>query len=190
MNESERLKKNPNFDKLDLRNEEVFIGLYDYFAPRLLRHAYVRLSNNEEAKDTVAQVFLKAWEYLRERNYNNKPIRNVRAFLYQMVNNQIIDLYRKKSRTEISLENLEPLKAMLVDSNPFVKNQYQFDTEKALEAASCLREDYKRVLLWRYLDELSIGEISEILNKSRGSVSVILYRALRDLKNILKEKGF
>ena len=191
MNDSENSKRNLyDFDKVDLRSEEVFIDLYDYFAPKLLKHAYVRLGSNEEAKDVVAQIFMKTWEYLREQQSLKRPIKNVRAFLYRLTNNQIIDLYRKKSKTEVSLENLEFLNTVFVDTSPILESQYQFDAENVMKAAGLLRDDYKKILIWRYLDELDVGEISEILGKSKGAVSVMLYRALRDLKRILKEKGF
>ena len=191
MNDSKNSKRNPSdFDKLDLRSEEVFINLYDYFAPKLLKHAYIRLSSNEEAKDVVAQIFMKTWEYLREQQSLKRPIKNVRAFLYRLTNNQIIDLYRKKSKTEVSLENLEFLNTVFVDTSSILESQYQFDAENVMKVAGLLRGDYKKILIWRYLDELNIGEISEILGKSKGAVSVMLYRALRDLKRILKERGF
>ncbi|RJQ14756.1 sigma-70 family RNA polymerase sigma factor [Candidatus Parcubacteria bacterium] len=190
MDDRRNLQNIPSFQKLDLKEEEVFVRLYDYYAPKLLTHAYVRLGNQDEAKDVVSQVFLKAWEYVGSESVSRKPIKNIRALLYRMVNNQIIDTYRQKSRTNVSLDREIPNTAILVDAKSLSYAEQQFDVEKVLNAANLLRDEYRNVLVWRYLDELSISEISEVMGKSRGAVSVILYRALGDIKRILKERGF
>ena len=190
MNEQGKSEKASDFDKLDLRQEEIFINLYDYFAPRLLRHAQFRLGGQEEARDAVAQVFYKTWEHLCQNPKSRKPIKSIRAFLYQTINNQIIDIYRKKSRTEVSLASFEPLESLLTEASDADSVHNHFDVQKVLQVVGALRTDYQKILLWRYLDELSISEMSQVMGKSRGAVSIMLYRALRNLKKILKERGF
>lgn len=187
MNEHNR-SFNVDFSGVDLRNEDAFLSLYDHFSSRLLRHATARLGSSEEAKDIVSQVFLKAWEYIADEEYIKKPIKNPKAFLYQIANNQIIDAYRKKSRTEISLELFaEDIGGISDEAHK--KTDAVFDAKIVLSSMASLRQDYKELLLWRYLDDLSIGEISHITGKSRGSVSVMLYRALGEIKRIIKIKG-
>jgi len=39
----------------------------------------------------------------------------------------------------------------------------------------------------KYFDELSISEIAEILNKSKGAVRVLLHRSLKALKDNINE---
>ena len=49
-----------------------------------------------------------------------------------------------------------------------------------------LKDEYRDVILLKYVEELSIKEIAEILNKSRGAVRVILHRAMKILKENLE----
>ena len=48
-----------------------------------------------------------------------------------------------------------------------------------------LKEDYQDVIIYRYLDELSVPEIAKIVQKSEDAVRVSLHRALKSLKNEL-----
>jgi len=61
------------------------------------------------------------------------------------------------------------------------------DLEQVKAALTNLKEDYQNVIIWRYLDDLPIPEIAKILDKSEEAARVMLHRALKALKNKLKE---
>jgi len=54
------------------------------------------------------------------------------------------------------------------------------------KALAGLNEEYREVIIWRYLDELEIKEIAQILDKKEGAVRTLLSRALASLKEVLK----
>jgi len=56
-----------------------------------------------------------------------------------------------------------------------------------LTALKTLKEEYREAITLHYLDELSIKEISLILQKSPGAVRVLIHRALNALKATLKK---
>lgn len=188
MNKNAEKDRKSYFDNANLVEEAVFVDLYDYYAPKLLRHASFRLSNSEEARDVVSQVFLKTWQYLTIEG-ETKKIKNVKAFLYHLANNLIIDIYRQKGKNTLTLEGPEP-QALFANYEGALHKEYQFDVEQAFKAANELKEEYRQVISLRYLDECSISEIAKILNRSKGSVSVVLFRAINELKRILKQKGY
>ncbi|MBU4347753.1 RNA polymerase sigma factor, partial [Patescibacteria group bacterium] len=47
-----------------------------------------------------------------------------------------------------------------------------------------LKDEYREALVLRFINELSIGEMADILNKPRGNVRVLIFRALEALKRI------
>ena len=51
-----------------------------------------------------------------------------------------------------------------------------------------LKGEYQEVIIWRYVDDLSISEIAKILDKPKGTVRVTLHRALKALKNEIGEE--
>jgi RNA polymerase sigma-70 factor (ECF subfamily) len=53
-----------------------------------------------------------------------------------------------------------------------------------------LNPKYRDLLLLRFIEDLSYCEISKVLGKSEGSLRIMQFRAMRDLKKILQKMGF
>ena len=43
-------------------------------------------------------------------------------------------------------------------------------------------QEYQEVIVWRYIDDLSVPEIAKMLNKSEEAVRVTIHRAMKALK--------
>jgi RNA polymerase sigma-70 factor (ECF subfamily) len=171
--------------ELNLRDVTVFEGVYDEYAPKLLKHAFFRTSSEQEAQDIVAQVFFKTWQYLT--NPKNE-IRDIKAFLYQLTNNLVVDYYRRRAKVQlVSLESIKSNIESRVPIYPFKVTEAKIDLEKVWQEVQALRDDYKTIIIWRYIDELSIKEISKLINKSRGATSIMIFRALKALKDKAEE---
>jgi len=63
-----------------------------------------------------------------------------------------------------------------------VQIELNFELENLKKALRRLRDEYSEVIIWHYLDDLSVKEIAEILNKRENNVRVLLHRALESLK--------
>ena len=48
-----------------------------------------------------------------------------------------------------------------------------------------LKDEYREVLTLRFVNEMSITEIAEALEKSKGNVRVLIYRALQALRAVI-----
>jgi RNA polymerase sigma-70 factor, ECF subfamily len=159
--------------------EMAFIEAYDTFADPIFRHCFFKVSSREIAKDLTQETFMKAWKYARE---GKEEIENMRAFLYHIANNLIIDHYRK--RKESSLDELmeggyEPKEALSHE-----KLYDVLDANRAVELLQNLPEKYREVILMRYIEELSPGEIGEIIGESENVVSVRIHRALKKAQEL------
>jgi len=53
------------------------------------------------------------------------------------------------------------------------------------QAMSHLNDDYQNAIIWRYLDDLSIKEVSQLLDRSEEATRVLLHRAMKELKTRL-----
>jgi RNA polymerase sigma-70 factor (ECF subfamily) len=192
MDANEYLQENsrPRADyalKKNLRDLAVFENVYEEYAPRLLKHAFFRTGNEEEAKDVVAQVFFRTWRYLI--NPKNE-IRDIKAFLYRLTNNLIIDYYRQRSKTQfVSFEVVQESIKIEETVYPFGAVEAQIDLDRIWEEIQDLRDDYKALIVWRHIDELTINEISKLIGKSKGATAVMIFRAKQALKAELKRKN-
>ena len=162
--------------------KDEFEKAYKEYARGILRHAYFRVSNQEIAEDLVQETFFKAWRYIADGK--SGEIKNFKAFLYKILNNTIIDYYRGKRDTcslEDAIEKREDI--AIVEDDKEQKMDIELEQKELRKYLSELKDEYREILIMRYIDDLSINEISKVLNKSSGNIRIIIYRALKALKN-------
>ncbi len=155
-----------------------FHEAYELHADALFRFSFFRLSDREKAKDIVQDTFVKYWEYMAA----DGQVLNVKAFLYRIASNAIIDNYRKKK--EISLDILVEDGFDPADVHSHQTITRSLDSKRALELVNKLKTKEREVILLRYVDGLSVKEISEVLDERENTVSVKIHRALKDLQQL------
>lgn len=157
--------------------EADFYLIYEEYSDAIFRHALFRVSNRETAKDLTQETFIKTWQAVEK----GQDIENIKAFLYKVASNLIIDHYRK--RKEISLDFLK-------DSGlDFVKESEHnidfMDLNRVLAALNKLPEKYRQAVEMRYIEDMQPKEIAALLGKSENSVSVQIHRGVEQLKKYL-----
>lgn len=162
------------------RDPETFSRFYDSYVDRIYRFIYFKVSQKEDVEDITAEVFLKFWQYLRE----NIEVKNLNALVYTIARHLVIDYYRKKSRQEILFDEEYVLVSIarfdsLSVEMPFVNSD---DMSRLTPLLFRLKEEYREVIVLRFVEEYSLKEIGVIMDKSTGSVKVLLYRALKRLR--------
>lgn len=173
-----KIKEKMWLEKINRGDDEAFGNAYDFYAPKIFRHVYFRVSSRELAEDITSQVFLKTWEYLAN---SGRKIENLKYFLYRIAHNQIIDYYRKKDKLPILID--EGFENKAFHERDIIKEiNDQEELKLVRKNLSKLKKDYREVLVSRYLDDLSIEEISEITQKSKNAVYILISRAIKELK--------
>lgn len=158
--------------------KERFSKIYDEHITAIYRFCYLKVSSRDLAEDLSSEVFLRFWKQL-----NSSRIDNDKAFLYGIARNVIADHYRKKHVPLVSLEG----NVLDIAEDPYFTEavSVRSDMEQVRRALSELNDEYQNLVIWRYLDELSISEIAQIEGKSEESVRVQLHRALSQLRDKL-----
>lgn len=172
-------------------SKQQFSDLFERHSDELFRHAFLRLSDRERALELTQETFLKAWNYVNKGG----DVRQHRSFLYRILNNLIIDEYRKhKSQSlDAMLENEETSTAVeaqyLRDEVDLEEEaMVRFDSARALQALDELGEAHKTVLVLRYIDGLSPREIAESTGESENTISVRIHRGIKKLRSILEDQ--
>ena len=170
------------------KKRKIFGKLYDKYVERIYRFIFLKVNSQEMAEDLTSETFLKGWEAFNKPQFSNPgiQIKNPQAFLYKIAKNLIIDYYRQKDRFKIiSTENAEFIPDSDTPFNLEQKMDVNLDMFRVRTALSHLKDDYQEVIIWHYLNELSISEIAKILEKPEGTVRVTLSRALEKLREEL-----
>lgn len=162
---------------------EAFGELYESYVPRIYRFILFKVSTREEAEDLSAEVFLRAWQYLASAQ---RQIRSLRAFLFQVARHLVVDYYRQRSQ-QGQLVDMNVAAELMDDRQQqlFQQVDQSLTVEVIEQALRTLKDEYREIVLLRYVEELSVAEIAEVLGKSRGNVRVTLSRALKLIRNQL-----
>jgi len=176
---SEKLQDKVLILKARLGDKNAFGSIYNKYINKIYRFAFYKTSSKEIAEDITSQTFLKLWEIIA----HGGQIKTLQALLYQITRNLIIDHYRSKHNTEVPLEFELDSQAIHIDE----KIHSKIDNELLRPAVMLLKEEYREIIILRYIEDLSITEIAKIIDKTNGNVRTLTHRALNELKLILKD---
>lgn len=151
----------PAFEVLYFRYREWVVGL-----------AYRFTGDSDAALDVLQETFL----YVLRKFPGFRLTAHFKTFLYPAVRNLSIAVRRKASRyqaTEQTLKVLENTPAPMAAEIP------PGDLEAVLAR---LPEEQREVILLRFVDGLSLGEIGEAMEIPLGTVKSRLHNALQTLR--------
>lgn len=168
--------------------ERVFQESFETYSDALFRHALFRLSDRERALDLTQETFLKAWDYVVAGN----EIKQYKSFLYRILNNLIIDEYRKKRSTSLDemLEDEERSAAVeaKLSEGSVTEIETDLDDKMLVEHIRThipkLPDGYRSVITLRFIEGFSNGEIADALEISENVVAVRLHRGLYKLREL------
>ncbi len=146
------------------------------------------LGNRDDALDVVQDSLLRFFTTLHRFDVR----RPLRPWLYQIVRNRVIDLFRRqKVRRHDSLDANEPDSPRLQILDPSVdlerdarRSQLRVRIFKALDELS---EKQREILVLRDYQDLSYSEIAETLNIPIGTVMSRLHGARKRMRTVLQE---
>lgn len=169
------------------RDPEAYGLLYDLYVKKIYRFVFFKINSREEAEDLTSEVFLKVWNYLVENS--EQEIRSFASFIYRIARNQVVDFYRERAKRAAE-SPLDVVSEILAVGSGDIHKQLAVDSEMEaiLKALKKMKLEYQEAVLLYYIEELSAGEVAQILGKSQISVRVTLHRALKKLKELLGEK--
>ncbi|MEK7123000.1 MAG: RNA polymerase sigma factor [Patescibacteria group bacterium] len=160
---------------------ECFAEVFDRYHEKIYRFVYLKLPRQQDAEDIAAEVFLKAWEYLRQ----GRRVTSLQAFLYQIARNLVVDFYRRSGTPTESLEESEIVIADRSDLTLEEKMALKEDMARVEGALRKIKDVYREVIVLHYINELSLVETARAIEKSPGATRVLLHRGVKTLKKIL-----
>ena len=166
----------------------AFDGLYLLFADRVYRYLLARISDPELADEITSQVFLRLIEKIDI--YRIGPRDNVAIFsawLYRLAHNKMVDVLRSHKRTQDA--PLEHAAHVTTGQHLMEAVEDRLDFERILASLQLLNDQQREVIVLRFVEELSIAETAQIMQKSEGAVKALQHRALEALRRHLQDVG-
>ncbi|OGO47828.1 MAG: hypothetical protein A2W37_04685 [Chloroflexi bacterium RBG_16_63_12] len=155
--------------------------IYDTYSQRVYVYAY-RLSGEATlAQEVMAETF---YRFLLALRAGGGPREHLAAYLFRVAHNLIADHYRKRSRTELSLD--ESLVADTADPDDEMAEAHA--QARARAALWQLTPEQRQVITLKYLEGLSNEEVAVTLDKPVGAVKSLQSRALAALRRVLSKE--
>lgn len=130
------------------------------------------LKNETDAEDAVSNAILKGYENLGQL----RSFRKFKPWMLTITKNEALKIKKKR----LELPGDEALEAMLKPT----RDQY----DEMWDLIAEMKEEYRLVIVLFYYNELSLKDISEVLNIPLGTVKSRLSRGKDVLKSAL-ERG-
>jgi RNA polymerase sigma-70 factor (ECF subfamily) len=164
------------------RKRKLFSKIYDKHIDQIYRFVFFKVKSKEIAEDLTSETFSRIWAVFRDRG---DDIDNIQAFMYKTARNLISDHYRHAEKFKVVPIN----NPSIPDPNQDIKESslVNSDLEMIKGALAELKEDYQNVIIWHYLEDLSISDMSKMLNRSRDATRVLLHRALKTLRKKIEQ---
>lgn len=164
---------------------EAFSYIYEKNVTRIYNYIFYRIGSEADAEDLTARVFHRAFGHIE--NYQEKGV-PFTAWLYRIAHNLTANWYRDtQRRKEISLED----RLDLPTQGELPERQMENAQEKELlmKAIRRLPPERQQLILLKYLEDLTNGEIAVIMGRTEGAIKSLYHRSLISLREELNRLG-
>lgn len=172
-------------DKLQQGSLAALGDLYDHYRQMVYRTALAITSDPEAANDLMQDVFLRLYRFADRID----PQRPIEPWLYRMTANLAYTWVKRRNRWIRPLEDLADWLAGSSRNSPQETAEMHDDWQRIQQAITGLPLPQRLVVVLYYLNDLSLQEISEILDVPVGTVKSRLHYGRNTLKRSLGMHG-
>lgn len=157
----------------------------------LFRTARAILRSDTDAEDIVQQAYLQAWQALKDFRADAK----LSTWLVRIVVNEALGQLRRRQLKIVSLESVMASTQQMdaewqhddMDRSPD-RTAMRSELRKIMEARiDMLPDDFRRVFMLRGVEEMSVEEVSQILEIPEATVRTRFFRARSMLREGLSQ---
>lgn len=167
------IPKTKAYDEKQSITKDEFIELINENRPSLYRVAKGILKNEHDVEDAASEAILKAYKNL----HSLSNLECFKPWLIRILVNECYAILKQRNRIDLQ-ENLEILNLTYEDKK----------SDELMDSINKLKEDHRTVLILFYYEDMSIKDISSVLEISEGTVKSRLNRAKEKLKAILEKE--
>lgn len=171
------------WDKVRQGDEQAFGELFKIFYESLIIYGRALLSDKEQVKDCVQDVFVEIWKY----RYNVSEVSSVKAYLLSSVRNKITKSWKQKGKFEniVDVNKFDFLVEFSIE-DVMISDEYMMLRVKQLnQLVNALPPRQKEAIFLRYHQKLTIEQVAETMKLNYQSTKNLLHKSVQQLR-----KGF
>ncbi|EJL20125.1 sigma-70 family RNA polymerase sigma factor [Brevibacillus sp. NPDC058079] len=157
--------------------------IYEDYSTKIYRYFRYRVKNVWDVEDLTTTVFIKVYSKLEQYD-GRHPFG---AWIFRIAHNALIDYMRKKRESPVDQDTFSNMVA--TDKLPEECLLNQETTEGLWDKVHTLTKDQRNVIALRYLGDLRMNEIAEILGKTEASVKILHFRGIKKLQQLMENQA-
>jgi RNA polymerase sigma-70 factor, ECF subfamily len=171
--------------------EEIFNDLYKKYHHDLFNFLFYMVHNREQAEDLVQEVYirvLKSFQHFKGES-------SEKTWLFAIARNVAIDSFRKQKGWKERMQDKFDFQELQLRDGGLLPEEMAFQKEETQLIDRCLEKcsiDHRSVIIFRYIQELSISETAQVLGWKESKVKTTQHRAIKQLRfhmeDILKKE--
>ncbi|MFS0780017.1 RNA polymerase sigma factor SigW [Neobacillus sp. 3P2-tot-E-2] len=170
-------------------DQDAFAEIVEIYSNSIYQLGYRMLGNRHEAEDIAQEAFIRAYVNIKSFNQDLK----FSTWLFRIATNLCIDRIRKKKPdyyldAEVSGTDGLTMYSQLASNSPLPEIELEsLELQDSVQREILkLPEKYRSVIVLKYIEELSLNEISEILDLPLGTVKTRIHRGREALRQQLR----
>ncbi len=169
-------------------DQEAFGEVVEIYRDRICSLCYRMLGNRHEAEDIAQEAFVRAYVNIESFQLNRK----FSTWLYRIATNLCIDRIRKKKPDYFLDAEIAGTEGLTLYSQLAAAGKTPDAEVETLELQEIVQNEilrlpdkYRSVIILRYIDDLSLNEIAEVLEMPLGTVKTRIHRGREALRKKL-----
>ena len=165
--------------QVQLGGVDLFGVLIERYEKKMMRYARKFLSNQEDIKDVIQEVFIKAYKNIK--SFDTK--RKFSTWLYRIAHNELINVLKKKKT--LPLFDLDVFLPHSLHDNNLVEQIDRQDMRESIDKSlNQLEPKYRETIILYYFEELSYKEIADAMQIPISTVGIRIKRAKEKMRSI------
>ncbi|GAE27363.1 RNA polymerase sigma factor SigW [Halalkalibacter wakoensis JCM 9140] len=169
--------------------QQAFSEIVDLYKDKVYQVAYRMVGNVHEAQDIAQEAFLRAYTNIDRFDLNRK----FSTWLFRIATNVAIDRLRKKKPDFYLQEEVGGSDGLTFESQLAADEDLPEDQVITIEMQHWVQEEinqlppkYRTAIILKYIEDLSIKEISEILDIPQATVKTRIHRGREALRKRMR----
>lgn len=170
-------------------DQDAYGEIVEIYKDKVYQLSYRMLGNRHEAEDIAQEAFIRAFINIHSFNIDLK----FSTWLFRIATNLCIDRIRKKKPDYYLDAEVAGTDGLTMYSQIASKTDMPEKEIESLELEATIQREilklpdkYRSVIVLKYIEELSLNEISEILNLPLGTVKTRIHRGREALRKQLR----
>ena len=175
------LPENVLFEDFKNSEEECLEIIYRRYASTLFRYGIQFTSDESLVKDAIHDVFIKLYDNRLQLNIGD----NIKFYLFACLKNHLYNLLKRElffDKVNINDDEYIDSDAEEQVATALHQEELQREVQKVLDR---LTDRQREIIYYRYIEEFSIEEISQLLDMNYQSVQNTIQRSIKRIRDSL-----